>query len=232
MKKSVFVQMFTVLCSGSAMLTAIGCGSEAQPGTTAEPESVGTVTAAVTAAPKPEITNGSSVAVITASVTPTVCSGTPNGHTYVLLHVSGSGPITSGDPSDVLNGKTFNANAKILDSPDPTPNGYGVSRDDFTITDPANGDAIVAKGTAFATDRGQNSIQSISTMRFAAAYGGGIRWSGATVHLENLPTITVEYGEPRDPTDTNDRSVTVPPSLGANCLAPFLAVPNWFGVNL
>lgn len=176
--------------------------------------------------PPPIITSASSVALVTMDGPPSVtpCSGNPS---YAMVRVTGSGPITSTDPR--LNGKTFFVNAAMVDGPalgDP-----GIGRDDFAIRDPNNGNALVARGTAFATDRTGYSIQSFSTMRFTLAYGGGLNWSGATVFLPAPgapPVVRIEYGLPRVPEDTGNRSVMAPRGLGPDCIAPFLKVPNWY----
>jgi hypothetical protein len=93
-----------------------------------------------------QITSFHSLATVQGTVTPkAICNGVDG--VYMLLAVMGDGPITSDDPR--MSG-IFHADALILDSP---VSGLGVSRDSWTITDPATG-AVKVRGYAIATDLG------------------------------------------------------------------------------
>jgi hypothetical protein len=149
-----------------------------------------------------------SLATVQATVTPRAsCEGTDG--IYTLLHVVGSGPVTSNDPRMA---GIFNANAYILDSPTTS---LGVSRDDWTITDPATG-AVKAHGMAIATD----FAGTPRAVTFGRLADGSHMVANAQVTLPAPGTtdpILIEYGGPA-PT-TPDRGVIM---AGRNKCIDFL----------
>jgi hypothetical protein len=140
-----------------------------------------------------------SFATVQATVTPIATCQGKDGVTYTVLSVQGEGPITSDDPRMA---GIFHADALILDSP---ATGYGVSKDDWTVTDPTTG-ALKASGTAYATDFGPHP-RAITVAELA---DGSHMWANTVVTLPAPGTsdpITIEYGGPG--LDEPDRGVIV-----------------------
>jgi hypothetical protein len=134
-----------------------------------------------------QITSFHSLATVQGTVTPAaICAGVDG--IYVLLSVQGSGPVTSDDPR--LSG-IFHADALILDGPT---TGLGVSRDSWTITDPATG-AVKARGIAIATDLGPHP----RAVTFATLADGSHMVANTVVTLPapgSSDPILIEYGGP------------------------------------
>lgn len=111
------------------------------------------------------------------------------GNTYTNVGITGSGPITSSDPRMA---GVFHANAMILTDQ----NGVGVSRDEWTITDPVTG-AVKVTGVAQALDTDQTApIIAVNTARLA---DGSFVSHIAVVNLPSAATagkLTIEYGGP------------------------------------